>query len=81
MSPLATVLLCIAGLAVGLFFNAMVLNPLTAANALRQLYKLPASQRQGEALRAVEQEWWNIVLVPAYVLAALVIIGCLGGGQ
>ena len=81
MSPLATVLLCVACLAAACFFNPMVGNPLIAARGLRQLYMLPTGQRQSETFRAVEREWWNIVLVPVYLAAALVIIGCLGGGQ
>ena len=81
MSTLDTVLICIAALSGAIFLKPLVLDPLAAAGALRAFYRLPKAQRQSDMLMAVSREWWNIVLVPACLAAALVIIGCLGGGQ
>ncbi|EKT4074441.1 TPA: hypothetical protein UL584_000184 [Stenotrophomonas maltophilia] len=81
MSILNMALLFVGVLGTAVFYRDMVANPITAGRALVRFYQLPAEHRQGSVLQEVSTAWWNIVLVPFYVLVALVLIGVLGGGQ
>lgn len=81
MSLLNMALLFVGLLGTAVFYRDLVANPITAGRALMRFYQLPAEHRQGSVLQEVSKAWWNIVLVPFYVLVALVLIGVLGGGQ
>lgn len=81
MSILNMALLFVGVLSTAVFYRDLVANPISAGRALMRFYQLPAEHRQGSVLQEVSKAWWNIVLVPFYVLVALVLIGVLGGGQ
>ena len=81
MSILNMALLFVSVLSTAVFYRDLVANPISAGRALVRFYQLPAEHRQGSVLQEVSKAWWNIVLVPFYVLVALVLIGVLGGGQ
>ncbi|EKT4070976.1 hypothetical protein I5U42_00390 [Stenotrophomonas maltophilia] len=81
MSLLNMALLFVGLLGTAVFYRDLVANPITAGRALMRFYQLPAEHRQGSVLQEVSKAWWSIVLVPFYVLVALVLIGVLGGGQ
>ncbi len=81
MSILNMALLFVGVLSTAVFYRDLVANPITAGRALMRFYQLPAEHRQGSVLQEVSKAWWSIVLVPFYVLVALVLIGVLGGGQ
>lgn len=81
MSLLNMALLFVGLLGTAVFYRDLVANPISAGRALVRFYQLPAEHRQGSVLQEVSKAWWNIVLVPFYVLVALVLIGVLGGGQ
>ena len=81
MSILNMALLFVGVLSTAVFYRELVANPISAGRALVRLYQLPAEHRQGSVLQEVSKAWWSIVLVPFYVLVALVLIGVLGGGQ
>ena len=81
MSLLNMALLFVGLLGTAVFYRDLVANPISAGRALMRFYQLPAEHRQGSVLQEVSKAWWNIVLVPFYVLVALVLIGVLGGGQ
>ncbi len=74
-------LLLVGILSAAVFYQDLVANPLDAVRALLRFYQLPAQRRQNSVLQDVSAEWWSILLVPFYVLSALVLIGILGGGQ
>ncbi|WP_313318649.1 hypothetical protein [Stenotrophomonas sp.] len=74
-------LLLVGILSAAVFYRDMVANPLDAGRALVRFYQLPAQRRQSSALQDVSAEWWRVMLLPVYVLSALVLIGILGGGQ
>ncbi|WP_421568915.1 hypothetical protein [Stenotrophomonas sp. PD6] len=74
-------LLLVGILSAAVFYRDMVANPLDAGRALVRFYQLPAQRRHSSVLQAVSAEWWRVTLVPVYVLAALVLVGILGGGQ
>ena len=81
MSILNMALLFVGLLGTAVFYRDLVANPISAGRALMRFYQLPAEHRQGSVLQEVSKAWWSIVLVPFYVLVALVLIGVLGGGQ
>ncbi|ENB4187217.1 hypothetical protein B9Y76_05730 [Stenotrophomonas maltophilia] len=81
MSLLNMALLFVGLLGTAVFYRDLVANPISAGRALVRFYQLPAEHRQGSVLQEVSKAWWSIVLVPFYVLVALVLIGVLGGGQ
>ncbi len=81
MSILNMALLFVGVLSTAVFYRDLVANPISAGRALVRFYQLPAEHRQGSVLQEVSKAWWSIVLVPFYVLVALVLIGVLGGGQ
>ncbi|MBA0351781.1 MULTISPECIES: hypothetical protein [Stenotrophomonas] len=81
MSLLNMALLFVGLLGTTVFYQDLVANPIAAGRALVRFYQLPAEHRQGSVLQQVSKAWWSIVLVPFYVLVALVLIGVLGGGQ
>lgn len=81
MSILNMALLFVGLLGTAVFYRDLVANPISAGRALVRFYQLPAEHRQGSVLQEVSKAWWSIVLVPFYVLVALVLIGVLGGGQ
>ncbi|EMT5438725.1 hypothetical protein [Stenotrophomonas maltophilia] len=81
MSLLNMALLFVGLLGTAVFYRDLVANPISAGRALMRFYQLPAEHRQGSVLQEVSKAWWSIVLVPFYVLVALVLIGVLGGGQ
>lgn len=81
MSLLNMALLFVGLLGTAVFYQDLVANPISAGRALVCFYQLPAEHRRGSVLQEVSKAWWNIVLVPFYVLVALVLIGVLGGGQ
>ncbi|EKT4065463.1 flagellar biosynthesis protein FlhB [Stenotrophomonas sp. PvP093] len=81
MSILNMALLFVGVLSTAVFYRDLVANPISAGRALMRFYQLPAEHRQGSVLQEVSKAWWSIVLVPFYVLVALVLIGVLGGGQ
>jgi len=81
MSLLNMALLFVGLLGTAVFYRDLVANPISAGRALMRFYQLPAEHRQGSVLQQVSKAWWSIVLVPFYVLVALVLIGVLGGGQ
>lgn len=74
-------LLSVGILSTAVFYRDLVANPIDAGRALVRFYQLPAQRRQSSVLQAVSAEWWRVMLGPVYVLAALVLIGILGGGQ
>ena len=74
-------LLLVGILSAAVFYRDMVANPIDAGRALVRFYQLPAQRRQSSVLQTVSAEWWRVMLVPVYVLAALVLVGILGGGQ
>lgn len=74
-------LLLVGILSAAVFYRDMVANPLDAGRALARFYRLPVQRRQSSVLQAVSAEWWRVMLLPVYVLSALVLIGILGGGQ
>jgi len=74
-------LLLVGILSAAVFYRDMVANPLDAGRALVRFYQLPAQRRQSSVLQTVSAEWWRVTLVPVYALAALVLVGILGGGQ
>ncbi|HDS1090197.1 TPA: hypothetical protein QDZ57_003374 [Stenotrophomonas maltophilia] len=81
MSLLNMALLFVGLLGTAVFYRDLVAYPISAGRALVRFYQLPAEHRQGSVLQEVSKAWWSIVLVPFYVLVALVLIGVLGGGQ
>ncbi|CAO3301875.1 MULTISPECIES: hypothetical protein [Stenotrophomonas maltophilia group] len=81
MSILNMALLFVGVLSTAVFYRDLVANPISAGRALMRFYQLPAEHRQGSVLQEVSKAWWSIVLVPFYVLVALVLVGVLGGGQ
>ena len=78
---LNTALLLVGILSTAVFYRDLVANPLDAGRALVRFYQLPAQRRQSSVLQDVSAEWWRVMLLPVYVLSALVLIGILGGGQ
>ncbi|HEL4296406.1 hypothetical protein O0J71_17890 [Stenotrophomonas sp. Sm3119] len=74
-------LLFVGVLSTAVFYRDLVANPITAGRALVRLYRVSAPVRQGSKAQEASRQWWSIVLVPFYVLVALVLIGVLGGGQ
>lgn len=74
-------LLLVGILSTAVFYRDLVANPLDAGRALVRFYQLPAQRRQSSVLQDVSAEWWRVMLLPVYVLSALVLIGILGGGQ
>jgi flagellar biosynthesis protein FlhB len=74
-------LLLVGILSAAVFYRDMVANPIDAGRALVRFYQLPAQRRQSSVLQTVSAEWWRVMLVPVYVLAALMLVGILGGGQ
>ncbi len=81
MSLLNMALLFVGVLSTAVFYRDLVANPITAGRALVRLYRVSAPVRQGSKAQEASRQWWSIVLVPFYVLVALVLIGVLGGGQ
>lgn len=78
MSTLTLSLLLVACLGLVIFFKPLVQHPFHAAIALRRFYRLSPANRQSEVLQSVARAWWSMVLVPVYVLFALVLVGYLG---
>jgi len=74
-------LLLVGILSSAVFYRDLVANPIDAGRALVRFYQLPAQRRQSSVLQTVSAEWWRVTLVPVYALAALVLVGILGGGQ
>ncbi|KIP86756.1 hypothetical protein SN15_05975 [Stenotrophomonas maltophilia] len=74
-------LLLVGILSTAVFYRDLVANPLDAGRGLLRFYQLPAQRRQSSVLQDVSAEWWRVMLLPVYVLSALVLIGTLGGGQ
>lgn len=81
MSTLTMALLLVGILSTAVFYRDLVANPLDAGRALVRFYRVSAPVRQGSKTHEASRHWWSIVLVPFYVLSALVLIGILGGGQ
>ncbi len=78
MSTLTLSLLLVACLGLVIFVKPLVQDPFHSASALCRFYRLSAAHRQSEVLQSVARAWWSMVLVPVYVLIALVLVGYLG---
>lgn len=74
-------LLLVGILSAAMFYRDLVANPLDTGRALVRFYQLRAQRRRSSVLQAVSAEWWRVMLLPVYVLSALVLIGIQGGGQ
>jgi len=81
MSLLNMALLFVGLLGTTVFYQDLVANPIAAGRALVRFYRVSAPVRQGSKAQEASRQWWSTVLVPFYVLVALVLIGVLGSGQ